>query len=567
MRRVAAALLLGGAALFILGWAREPAPRFEDVTRAAGIGFVHHKGNLGVPTILEEAGPGVCVADYDGDGFPDIYFVSGRDLHGQGGDFRNALYRNNRDGTFRDVTGTAGVPGTAYGLGCVWGDYDNDGRPDLYVTQYGKNVLYHNNPDGTFTDVTGKARVDGTDFGTVFHTGATFFDYDKDGFLDLYAGGYVEFGPKSRQTCTLGYLVEASCPPSAYPGSPAVLYRNNGDGTFTNVTRAAGIFQPKGKNLSVAALDYDSDGWLDLFVANDGIEFYLYHNERNGTFKESAFHAGIALMADGAAMAAMCISFGDYDNDGQMDLYVSDFQDVSDHVWRNLGNGFFEEVTDRLAIAAPTRKVLSFGGGFFDYDNDGWVDLFIANGHVYEGVEKTRRGVTYRQINSLFHNEANGKFSEATSAAGEAFTVPRLGRGAAFADLDNDGSVDVVVANSGDRPVLLHNTGGDNNHFVNLKLAGTKSNRDALGARIRLSAGGITQTREIAGGGSYLSQSDLRAHFGLGANARVDRVEITWPSGRKQLLRDLEADSFWIVHEGNDSLEKMPASRQGKILR
>jgi hypothetical protein len=272
-------------------------------------------------------------------------------------------------------------------------------------------------------------------------------------------------------------------------------------------------------------------------------------------------------MADGAAMAAMCISFGDYDNDGQMDLYVSDFQDVSDHVWRNQGKGFFEEVTDRLAIAAPTRKVLSFGGGFFDYDNDGWVDLFIANGHVYEGVEKTRRGVTYRQINSLFHNEANGKFSEATSAAGEAFTVPRLGRGAAFADLDNDGSVDVVVANSGDRPVLLHNTGGDNNHFVNLKLAGTQSNRDALGARIRLSAGGITQTREIAGGGSYLSQSDLRAHLGIGANARVDRVEITWPSGRKQLLRDLEADSFLIVHEGNDSVEKMPASAPGKGFR
>jgi len=345
-----------------------------------------------------------------------------------------------------------------------------------------------------------------------------------------------------------------------YPGSPAVLYHNNRDGTFTNVTKAAGIFQPKGKNLSVAALDYDNDGWPDLFVANDGIEFYLYHNERNGTFKESAFPAGIALMADGAAMAAMCISFGDYDNDGQLDLYVSDFQDVSDHVWRNSGKGFFEEATERLGIAAATRKVLSFGGGFVDYDNDGWVDLLIANGHVYQGVEKAGRGVTYLQINSLFHNQGNGKFVETTSAAGDGFTVPHLGRGAAFADFDNDGSVDAVVANSGERPLLLHNTGGDGNHFLNLKLVGSKSNRDAMGARVRLTAGGITQLREVAGGGSYLSQSDLRAHFGLGAQIRVDVVEITWPSGLKQIFRDLKADSFIVIAEGVDRAVTQPIS-------
>src|SRR4051794_4158848 len=497
MSRLASALLVGGAALLIRGWARPPATQFLDITRAAGIDFVHHKGNQGVPTILEEAGPGGCGAHYDGGGYTGIYFGNGRDLHGHEGHIREPLYRNNGDGTFRDVTEQAGVPGTAYGLGCIWGDYGNDGRPDLYVTQYGRNVLYHNNPDGTFTDVTAKARVDGADFGTNFHTGATFFDYDRDGFLDLYAGGYVQFGPKSRQTCTLGYLVEASCPPSMYPGSPAVLYHNNRDGTFTNVTKAAGIFQPKGKNLSVAALDYDGDGWPDLFVANDGIEFYLYHNERNGTFKESAFHAGIALLADGAAMAAMCISFGDYDNDGQLDLYVSDFQDVPDHVWRNQGKGFFEEVTDRLGIAASTRKVLSFGGGFFDYDNDGWLDLFIANGHVYEGVEKTRRGVTYKQINSLFRNQGNGKFAETTSAAGAALAFPRLGRGAAFADLENDGSVDVVVQNRGARPLLLQNSGGRGTPFLSVNLAGQKKNQDARGARIGLTAGGITQTREI----------------------------------------------------------------------
>jgi len=531
--------------------------QFTDATKDAGIGFLHYKGPHPVPSILEEAGPGVCVADFDGDGFQDVYIPNGRsDLTGGDTQHRNALYRNNGDGTFTDVSEKAGVPGTGYGLGCVWGDYDNDGRPDLYVTQYGKNVLYHNNGDGTFTDVTAKARVDGTDFGTMLHTGATFFDYDKDGFLDLYTGGYVEWGPSSRQSCTIGIAVEASCPPSVYPGSPNVLYHNNGDGTFTNVTKAAKIYQPKGKNLSVMAIDYDNDGWPDLFVANDGIEFYLFHNERNGTFKEIAFNAGVALMGTGNAMAAMCISLGDYDNDGYLDLYVSDFQDSSDHLWRNDGHGFFEETGPRAGITAATRRVLSFGGGFFDYDNDGWLDLFIANGHVYQGVEKTRADVTYKQINSLFHNERNGKFVEVTSISGNAFKTPHLGRGVAFADFDNDGNVDVVVGNSGDPPLLAHNGGGTGNHFLNLKLVGTKSNRDAMGARVKLSAGGITQIREVAGGGSYLSQSDLRAHFGLGAETRADVVEVAWPSGLKQVFRNVDADQFLVITEGSDRIAR-----------
>ena len=533
---------------FFLG--SSAAVQFTDVAKTAGIGFVHFKGTHPIASILEEAGPGVCVVDFDGDGFVDIYLPSGRNLAGGNEQLRYALYRNNGDGTFTDVTEKAGVPGNGYGLGCVWGDYDNDGRPDLYVTQYGKNILYHNEGNGTFKDVTAKARVDGMDFGTLFHTGATFFDYDKDGFLDLYVGGYVEFGPKSRQTCAIGYGVEASCPPSSYPGSPNVLYHNNGDGTFTNVTKAARIYQPKGKNLSVMAVDYDNDGWPDLFVANDGIEFYLYHNEHNGTFKETAYNTGIALMPDGAAMAAMCISFGDYDNDGNLDLYVSDFQDVSDHLWHNDGKGFFEEVSPRAGIAAATRHVLSFGGGFFDYDNDGWLDLFIANGHVYQGVEKTRTDITYKQINSLFHNEGNGKFAEVTSISGDGFKIPHLGRGVAFADFDNDGNVDILVGNSGDPPLLLHNSGRTGNHFLNLKLVGTKSNRDAMGARVKLTAGGITQLREIAGGGSYLSQSDLRAHFGLGSQTRAESIEISWPSGQKQAFRNVDADRFLIVKEG-----------------
>ena len=539
---------------YLLLLALLPAVQFKDITKTAGIDFVHEKWSQGVSTILEEAGPGVCVADYDSDGFQDIYFVNGRDLRGKGV-ARNALYRNDGHGHFTDVTGKAGIPGNAYGLGCVWGDYDNDGHPDLYVTQYGKNILYHNNGDGTFTDVTQKARVDGLDFGTLFHTGATFFDYDRDGYLDLYVGGYVEFGPASKQTCIIGLDVEASCPPSAYKGSPAVLYHNNRDGTFTNVTKTAKIFQPNGKNLSVGAADFDNDGWPDLFVANDGLEVYLYHNEHNGTFKEVALTTGIARTANGNTMAAMCISLGDYDNDGLLDLYISDFQGSGDHIWHNDGDGFLEEVSDRTGITAVTQRVLSFGGGFFDYDNDGHLDLFIANGHVYQGVEKTAPDIHYKQINTLFHNEANGKFADVTAQSGDGFSIPRLGRGAAFADFDNDGFMDVVVANNGDPPMLLRNSGGAGHHFVNFTLIGTKSNRDAMGARVKLRAGGSNQIREIAGGGSYLSHSDLRAHFGLGSATRIDTLEINWPSGLVEKFKDVEANRFYRVTEGTGRLE------------
>jgi len=552
---------VGLAALAVLGAAQDPnatplepnSIQFADATAAAGIRFVHLRGNDGIPTNLEIFGPGVCVADYDGDGFQDIYFVNGRDLHNQGITARNALYRNNGDFTFTDVTEQAGVPGTGYGLGCVWGDYDNDGWPDLFVTQFGRNVLYHNNGDGTFTDVTDKAGVAGMDFGTLFHSGATFFDYDRDGRLDLYVGGYVDLGPNAPRYCTVSGT-RTSCPPSAYKGTADILYHNNGDGTFSNVTKAAKIYQPHGKNLAVAAGDYDNDGWPDLFVANDGINAYLYHNERNGTFEEIGTQNGMGLASGGYAMAAMCISLGDYDNDGALDLFISDFQGNSDHLWHNDGKGFFDEVTEQAHISAPTRGVLGFGGGFFDYDNDGWLDLFVANGHVYPEVERVSPEVKFKQINSLFHNEHNGRFTEITRSAGPGFQTPYVGRGVAFADFDNDGFVDLVVGNNGDPPLLLRNMGGNGSHFVNFKLAGRKSNRDAMGARIHLVAGALSQIREIAGGGSYLSQSDLRANFGLGKATRIATLEVTWPSGKKQVFRDLEADKFYLLEEGSDQI-------------
>jgi len=527
--------------------ASSAATEFSDVTNAAGIRFTHFKGNDGVSINLEEFGPGVCVSDYDKDGWQDIYFVNGRDRYNRGIDVKNALYRNNGNGTFTDVTDTAGVPGTNYGLGCVWGDYDNDGFPDLFVTQFGANVLYHNNGDGTFTDVTAKAGVAGLESGQ-FHSGAVFFDYDRDGKLDLYVGSYVALGPKAQRYCDIGG-VKSSCAPAVYHGSPNALYHNNGDGTFTNVTAAAKILQPDGKNLSVGAYDWDNDGWPDLFVANDGQPAYLYQNLHNGRFRETAEIAGMAYNLHGQMMASMCISLGDFDNDGWLDLYISDFQKNSDHVWRNSGKGYFDEVSDEMGITLATKDVLSFGGGFLDFDNDGWLDIFIGNGHVYPEIEQVSTDTLYKQHNSLFHNDAHGKFTDVSAQGGLNSLPLRAARGVAFADFDNDGYVDVLVANNGDPPTLLHNNALHKSHFVNFKLVGTKSNRDALGARIKITAGGVTQIREIAGGGSYLSQSDLRANFGLGDATAISTVDVTWPSGAHQTFRDLPADHFYQLEE------------------
>jgi enediyne biosynthesis protein E4 len=525
--------------------------RFTDITATAGIKFVHFKGSNGISINREEFGPGVCVADFDSDGWQDIYFVNGRDLYNRSLSVRNALYHNSGDGTFTDVTEKAGAPGTGYGLGCVWGDYDNDGFPDLFVTQYGRNVLYHNNANGTFSNVTDKAGVAGLESGS-FHSGATFFDYDRDGKLDLYVGNYVALDPDGPRYCNIG-TIRSSCPPSAYKGSSDALYHNNGDGSFANVTRSANILQPQGKNLSVGAADYDNDGWPDLFVANDGLAAYLYHNDHGRSFREIAAPSGMAFSASGSLMAAMCISLGDYDNDGWLDLYISDFQGSSDHLWHNDGKGNFDEVSDEAGITGPTHNVLSFGGGFIDYDNDGWLDLFIANGHVYPEIEQASPGTRYKQTNSVFHNDAHGKFVEVSKQTGVADQTPHAARGVAFADFDNDGFVDVLVANNGDPPLLLHND-GNGNHFINFKLVGTKSNRDAMGAGVRVISGGVSQIREIAGGGSYLSQSDLRANFGIGKATVAETVEVKWPTGQTQTFHDVPGNKFYLIMEGNNEL-------------
>ncbi len=359
---------------------------FTDVAPQAGLAFRYENNRKGIATILEEAGSGCAIFDYDGDGWPDLYLLNGRDLYGRGIQTRNALYHNNGDGTFTDVTDRAGVPGTGYGLGVAVADYDNDGRPDIYVCQWGKNVLYHNNGDGTFTDVTDKAGVPGTEFGGQFHTGCAWFDYDRDGKLDLFVCSYVKFKQEGLRYCKLPDGVLSNCPPQMYDGTPSLLYHNNGDGTFTNVTRKAGLYVPpmtNGKALSVITCDVNEDGWPDLIVGNDGEEAWLLRNNRNGTFTNIAAASGIAFAQDGATMAAMGIDLGDYRNEGKPGFFVADFSKRPDHLWRNLGNGFFQEVSTPAKIADPTFPTLGFGAGFFDYDNDGWLDIFVANGHVY----------------------------------------------------------------------------------------------------------------------------------------------------------------------------------------
>ena len=555
MRSASLLLWVLSAILRISGLAQAPPPpsiEFTNATMAAGIKFTHFKGNKGISINREEFGPGVCVADFDGDGFQDIYFVNGRDLYDRGISVRNALYRNNGDGTFTDVTEKAGVPGTGYGLGCVWGDYDNDGFPDLFVTQYGRNVLYHNNGNGTFTDVTDKAGVAGMESGT-FHSGATFFDYDRDGRLDLYVGSYVDMG--DRRYCDLGG-VQSSCPPSVYRGSPDALYHNNGDGTFTNVTVKAKIYQPEGKNLSVGASDYDNDGWPDLFVANDGLSAYLYHNQHDGTFKEIGLDSGMAFTGQGVTMAAMCISLGDFNNDGWFDLYISDFQRSSDHIWQNDGKGFFDEVSEQAGITRATHDVLSFGGGFFDYDNDGWLDIFIANGHVYPEVEQATPGIHYKQTQFPVSQRAQWQVRGREQVLGQRVSDSlRRPRELPLRTSTTTASWMSWSRTMGTCRLLLHNSGGNGNHFLNFRLVGTRSNRDAMGARIRVVAGGISQIREIEGGGSYLSQSDLRANFGLGKAARAETVEIKWPSGLQQTFRNVDADKFYLIEEGNEKME------------
>jgi hypothetical protein len=538
---------------------------FADRTLAAGLSFKTTYGAREKSTyILETTGTGVAFLDYNGDGYLDIFLANGTTLEGlsQGEKPRCALYRNNGDGTFTDVTVQAGVARTGWGQGVAVADYNNDGWPDIYLTFFGENVLFKNNGDGTFTDVTAAAGVAAGGWST----GAAFADYDNDGYLDLYVARYVDFDlktaslPGSRPNCFYhGFPV--MCGPRGLPGGRDILYHNNRDGTFTDVTVAAGdLDKSRYRGLGVVWGDYDNDGWPDLFVANDAHPNLLYHNNHNGTFSEVAFAAGVAFDDDGRERAGMGTDFGDYNNDGWLDLVVTNFYGEPHSLYLNQGNGTFLETTWPSGVGEVTVPYLGWGTGFVDLDNDGWKDLFFIHGHVYPEVDAHHLDERYAQRNLVFRNRGDGTFADVTAAAGAAMAQKRVGRGAAFGDYDNDGRVDVVISNVNDGVVLLHNESPPDNNWLTMKLVGHRSNRDGIGARITAQLGATKLMHEIHGGGSYLSQSDLRAHFGLGKAEVVPSVEIRWPSGTIDRLDRVRANQILVVEEGRGVVGRRAAA-------
>jgi len=514
-------------------------PHFVDVTRASGIAFIHGFGDSDMNNIVEATGSGCCFFDYNNDGYIDIYLVNGsyqKEVNQAAAPetpLRNELFHNNGDGTFKNITAKAGVGDAGYGMGCVAGDYDNDGHQDLYITNFGRNTLYHNNGDGTFSDVTAATNTGDTHWGV----GTTFFDYDNDGYLDLFVGNYLEFDPSYR----LYYAADRFPGPLAYPGQKDILYRNNGDGTFRDVSAAAGITK-EGRAMGVVAADYNDDGWVDLFVANDAMENYLYRNNGNGTFTDEGLLAGVAFSQNGAATSSMGGDFGDFDGDGDLDLFVPDM--TFNSFYLNQGNGTFTDISARLGIAEVSGQYWSWGGSFVDYDNDGDLDLIISNGHGHRLDTQEDLILANVQDSSGSH-----RYRDATDSAGSYFRHKSVSRGLAVGDFNNDGAQDILINNIDQPSVLLKNSNNAGSHWIMLLLHGTKSNRDGVGARVTLTANAKRQIRNKVTASGYLSQSDPRLHFGLDAATTVDSIEIKWPSGRIQKLEGIKVDQIMTVVE------------------
>jgi len=534
---------------------------FEDVTRQAGLDKFHHRsGTPKKESIIETPGSGVALLDYDNDGWLDIYLVNGSTIAAFKGSEpppRAMLLHNNHDGTFTDVTGKAGVANERWGFGVAVGDYDNDGWPDIYVANFGSNRLYHNNHDGTFTDIAVKA---GVTLGG-WSTGPTWGDYDHDGKLDLFVSGYVKFDADHPPIAGQGTIpanfcqfrgVAVMCGPRGLPGEHDHLFHNNGDGSFTDVSVKAGVSDPGGfYGLAAAFVDADDDGWVDLAVANDSTPNYLYRNLHNGKFEDAGYGSGFALSEDGREQASMAIAVGDYNRDGKVDLFTTTFSDDYKTLYRNDGGGNFTDVTYQAGLGEPTVPFLSWGAGFLDFDNDGLSDLFIANGHVYPEVDKQDWGTTWAERPQLFRNLDGTKFKEVPPATGSGLANVITARGAAFGDLFNDGHIDVVINNIDSTPSLLRNVVRNNNHWLELKLVGGPgSPRDAIGAKVFVTAGGVRQRVDVFSGGSYSSSSDPRAHFGLGSATQIDKIEIQWPSGLKQLVAAARIDQIITIEEG-----------------
>jgi enediyne biosynthesis protein E4 len=541
------------AGLKSLSCGGRPVPQLEDITEKAGITF-RHSYSPEKKYIPESMSGGVLLLDYDRDGWLDIYFTNAPTVemalkHEKA---RGALYHNNHDGSFTDMSDKAAVATPCFANGGAVGDYNNDGWPDIYITCLGANVLYGNNGNGTFTDVTAKAGV-GDERNS---TGAAFGDYDNDGFADLMVTNYVDFrldnlpGFGKLPICTYRGL-DVQCGPRGLKGAGDTLYHNNGDGTFTDVSKVAGVNDADGYfGLGVTWVDFNNTGKLDIFVANDATPNYLYKNEGNGKFTEIGLESGTAVSQDGTEQACMGVAIGDYLHNGLPSIYISNFENEYDTLYRNNGGWQFDDVSYKSGVGLPSMPLVKWGDAFFDADNDGWLDLIAVTGHVYPQVAKLPSGAGYKEP-GLFHlNQRDGSFCDASKQAGPALMQPHVSRGLAVGDLFNDGQLDVVVEDIDGSPLILRNGGIGGSHWVGFEFAGAKSNRLAIGTRIKLTAGGMTLTDQIRSGGSYLSQSDLRVHFGLGGAAKIDSVEIRWPSGASDTLSNLRADQFYSVLEG-----------------
>ena len=550
---------------------------FTDVTAKAGLSkAVNTSGSAtNKQLLLEEMGGGAAFFDYDNDGWLDIFLVNGTSLDPAVRERNPAsyLFHNNRDGTFTDVSQQAGLIHSGWGQGCCVGDYDNDGFDDLFVSYFGRNVLYHNNGNGTFADVSEKAGVTGSS--DRWGAGCCFLDYDRDGHLDLFVANYVSYdparAPKPGEAMYCLYNnIPVPCGPQGFTGGTNILYRNRGDGTFVDVSEESGITRPRGASsmvfvgrnwqptgsygMGAAAADFDNDGWPDIYVASDTAPSLLYRNNHDGTFREIAVPAGCAFDENGVAMSGMGVGLGDFDGDGWMDIVRTNFSEQVTTLYRNYGNGAFEDASIKAGLGV-NRKYVGFGVGFLDFDNDGWKDLFLANGHVYSQIAGRKIHLTYKEPKVLYRNLGNGRFEDVSAKAGPAIKAENLGRGCAFGDFDNDGDVDVIINNLDGPPTLLRNDGGNRNNWIMIKCVGVKSNRSAIGARVRITTGARSQIDEVMSGSSYYSQNDFRLHFGLGSATKVDSVEIAWPSGLKESFKSLASNHLYVIQETKGILE------------
>ncbi len=538
---------------------------FVNVAKSAGLVHQTVFGGEGKNLyLLETTGCGVAFFDYDNDGWLDIFVVNGTRVEGfsKGQEPTNHLYRNNRDGTFSDVTEKAGLVHSGWGQGVCVGDYDNDGFDDLFVTYWGKNILYHNNGDGTFTDVSEKAGVAGTR--TRWSTGCAFVDYDRDGHLDLFVANYIDLAdfknwplPESGP-CTYKSVMVA-CGPPGLPGAKNILYHSNGDGTFTDVSEKSGITQARGTyGLGVLTGDFDNDGWPDIYVANDSQPSALYRNNRDGTFTDVGITAGVAYSQDGKPQAGMGVTAADYDCDGWLDIFRTNFSEDTSSLYHNGGQGVFDDVTFPAGLGMNTRY-LGWGCAFVDIDNDGWADIFVCNGHIYPEIRRLPLDIHYEEPKIVYYNLKNGRFKDISKELGDAILEPTSTRGCAVGDFDNDGDLDIVTNPVNGYPQLLRCDAATGNHWLKIRTLGTRSNRSGIGARIKCVTGAHQQIDEVRSGGGYASQNDLRVHFGLGQATKVDKIEIRWPSGLVDVLENVPADRVVYVLEGKGIISAPPS--------